>query len=126
MPLRTVLVINALIALIFAIGFLAAPAQLLNAYGVVLPAGGILLARLFGAALVQIGLLAWGARRLPDAATLRVIALAYFVGSAVGLVCMVLGQLAGVVNSLGWLSVAIYVFLTAGYGYTQFKKPGVA
>jgi len=126
MPLRTVLVINALIALIFAIAFLAAPAQLLNAYGVVLPAGGILLARLFGAALVQIGLLAWGARRLADAATLRIIVLAYFLGSAVALVCMVLGQLAGVVNSLGWLSVAIYVFLTAGYGYTQFKKPGVA
>jgi hypothetical protein len=35
----------------------------------------------------------------------------------VGLVVVLHGQLAGIVNAFGWTSVAVYGALTAGYGY---------
>jgi hypothetical protein len=35
----------------------------------------------------------------------------------------VLGQVSGVVNALGWLTVAVYLFYALGYGYFQFVKP---
>ncbi len=52
--------------------------------------------------------------------------LALFVGNAVGFIVAFMGQLAGVVNALGWLSVAIYLVLALGYGYFQFLKPSAA
>ena len=37
-----------------------------------------------------------------------------------------MAQLKGVVNSLGWSTVAIYLLLAIGFAYFQFTKPSEA
>lgn len=123
MTLAAFMAIHAVIALAFGIAFVLAPAWLLSLYGITLDAAGILMTRLFGAALIQIGLLAWLAKQVADAVARRAVLLAYFLGLGVGFVIILLGQVAGVLNALGWTSVAIYLLLALGYGYFQFVKP---
>jgi hypothetical protein len=36
---------------------------------------------------------------------------------------ILIGQLAGIANALGWSSVAIYLLLALGFAYVQFMQP---
>src|SRR5881296_870331 len=94
-------------------------------FGVATDAAGTFMARVFGAALIQIGLVAWLARNDTDTPALRAVQRGYAGGLAVGLVIALAGQLSGLFNALGWLSVVIYLLLFVGYGYFQ-AKPSAA
>ena len=54
---------------------------------------------------------------------LAAIVLALFVSDAVAFVLALMAQLKGVVNSLGWSTVAIYLLLALGFAYFLFAKP---
>jgi len=124
MKLGTFMAIHAFVALVFGIGFVLAPASVLAPYGMVsMDAGAIFMSRLFGAALIQVGLLAWMARTVIDPAARRAVQRAYGGGLVVGFVVALTGQLAGVANALGWSTVAIYLLLALGYGYFLFARP---
>jgi hypothetical protein len=56
MRLNTLLLLAGLLALLFGLGFLLVPGPLLAGYGVTADPAAILMARFFGAALVQLGL----------------------------------------------------------------------
>ena len=45
-----------------------------------------------------------------------------FVYSAEGLIAALMGQLAGVMNALGWSIVALYLLFTLAYAYFLFMK----
>jgi hypothetical protein len=51
------------------------------------------------------------------------VVLANLAGDVVGFVVILLGQLAGVANALGWSNVAIYLLLALGFAYVQFMEP---
>lgn len=106
MRLGTLLLIGGVIALVFGLGFLMVPAPMLALYGVPPDPAVVLMGRFFGAALVQLGLV-----------------LGSFLGSVAGLVVALSGQFWGVVNSLGWSTVAIYGLLLIGYGSFVFGRP---
>ena len=63
MKLSTFLVIVSIVAFIFGILFIFIPGALLSLYGISLNAGGQLVARLFGAALLGYSVLTWSARK---------------------------------------------------------------
>jgi hypothetical protein len=65
----------------------------------------------------------WLARHATDSDTRRAIVLTLFVSDAIGLVVALIGQLTGVVNSLGWLSVASCLLLALDFGYFHFTRP---
>lgn len=123
MRLSTLLLIAGLIALVFGLGFLLAPVPLLALYGVTADPALILIARFFGAALVQVGLVLYLIRNVTDPVTSRGVVLGSFLGSLAGLVVALTGQFWGVVNGLGWSSVVIYGLLLVGYGSFVFGKP---
>ena len=124
MKLGTFMAIHAFVAVVFGIGFVLAPASVLAPYGKVnMDAGAVFMSRLFGAALIQIGLLAWLARTVTDPAARRAVQLAYSGGLVVGFVVALSGQLAGVANALGWSTVAIYLLLALVYGYFLVARP---
>ena len=122
MKLGTLLVITAVVSIVFGIAFILAPEQLLALYGMKVPAAGLFLGRLFGAALVTVGLIDWLARDFTDAAAQHAVVLPGLVGTAVGFVVALLGQLGGVSNALGWTTVAIYGLLALGFAWFQFAK----
>ena len=126
MKLSAFLTIAALLALVFGLSFLFVPGATLAPYGVTADPAGIYMARYFGAALIQVGLVIFLARNVEDRAAQRAIVLGSCIGVLAGLGVAVSAQLSGAVNALGWSTVAIYLFLLLGYGYFAFVqvRPG--
>jgi hypothetical protein len=122
MKLRNFLVVKAVISLAFGITFALVPAAVMPLYGATLDPSGTLMTRFLGACLIGIGLICW-LDRSADPQALRGITLALCVGDTVGFIAALLGQLSGVMNALGWVNVAIWLFLAVGLGYFRFLKP---
>jgi len=122
MKLGNFLVVKAVISLAFGITFALVPATVMPLYGATLDPIGTLMTRFLGACLIGIGLICW-LDRSADPQALRGITLALCVGDTVGFIAALLGQLSGVMNALGWVNVAIWLFLAVGLGYFRFLKP---
>jgi len=121
--LRSLLLIAGVVALVFGLGFLLVPRPVLALYGVATDPAIVLMSRFFGVALVQVGLVLYLIRDVSDARTQRGVIIGSFLGSVAGLVVSLTGQFWGIVNQLGWSSVAIYALLTLGYGAFMFGRP---
>jgi len=122
MKLSHVFIINTLISLGYAAGFLFIPNTLISWHGMTPTPSLILMARYFAVALMGIGLVAWFARNAADSITRDAItnglALSFIVGFALSLQA----TLSGLLNAMGWLPVGAYLILIVGYGYFRFKK----
>ena len=123
MKLNTLMVINAIVAAVFGIAFVLVPAQVIPLYGITVDAPLKFVGQLYGVSLVGFAFLTWSARNATDSDARRAIVLALFVSDGVGFIVALIGQLAGVVNSFGWLTVALYLLLALGFGYFQFARP---
>jgi hypothetical protein len=108
---KNFLTFASVVAFLYALGFLLMPAQLLSMYNVTLNEAGIVICRLFGAALLGFG----------ENET-RAVLTTNLVSDAVGFVFALMGQLSGTagVNSLGWSTVVVYLILAAGFAYLRF------
>ena len=115
MTLKTFFAIIAVLALVHGVGFVLAPEQVAASYGMATSASTVLMARLFGAALVGLGLIFWFARDGSEAT--RGVLIPTIIGNAVGLIVVVMGTLAGTLNSMGWIAALIYLFGAAGSAY---------
>jgi hypothetical protein len=126
MKLGNLFVINAVIAGLFGLAFVFAPARLLAQYGLAVDPGFGLIAQLFGAALIGYAILTWQARNAGESDARRAIVFALFVADGVAVVIALMGQLRGFVNSLGWSTVVIYLLLGIGFAYFHFAKPAAS
>jgi hypothetical protein len=123
MNLKVLFIINAVLALLFGLAFVLIPGDTLAQYGVkLMPKAGIYAARLFGATLLGIAVISWFAQSLGTSEIRSAIILGFFVVDAVGFIVSLLAQVDGVVNNLGWTTVAIYLLLGVGFGYFRFMK----
>ena len=123
MKLSTLLVINAIIALVYGLGFLLVPTTLLSSYGMTPGPTEALMAQFFGTTLILAGLVMWLMRNVADAAAQRAIVLAFLIADVIGFIIALSGMLSGVMNGVGWSAVIIYLLLAIGYATFQFKKP---
>src|SRR5437763_9578750 len=89
------MLLHAILALAFGIGFVLAPASMLALYGVATDPAGTFMARLWGAAAIQVGLAAWLARRDMDRPARRAVQLGGGGGLAVGCRVALRSQLGG-------------------------------
>lgn len=126
MTLRNLFIVNAVLALVFGLSFVLAPALTLSLYGVTVSAAGIILARLMGAMLLGYAVVTWSAKDPEDSKAQRGIVLGQLVHTAIAFIVLLLAQLAGVMNPFGWSNVVIYLLLALGYGYFQFVKPSAS
>ena len=123
MRLNALLMISAVLGAIFGVLFVVVPGPLATIYGITLDKAGLLVAQLFGAALVGFAVLDWLARNVTDPEARQAVMLANLVADVIGFVVILLGQLAGIANALGWTTVAIYLLLALGWAYFQFMQP---
>ena len=123
MRLRNLLVISAVVYLLFGLGLLLTPVLLQTLYGVLVVFPPLIAStQLLGAFAFSIGVLTWSARNAPESEPRRAIVLALFVANAIGFIVVLLAQLAGAWNALGWFSAATFLLLALGYGYFQFFR----
>jgi len=117
MKLKTLMVIKALVCVVFGPILLFVPGPLLVLLGSSFGPGAALTAREYGAALLGNFMLTWFARNAEESVARRAIVLDLFVYDAIAFVAVLLIQLSGGLNLLGWSIVAIYLFFALGYGY---------
>ena len=126
MKFSTLMSIKAVICLFFGVGEVLLPATLMSLYGATLDASGAFMAQLFGATFILLGLLLWLMRNTTEASTVKAFSISLFLGDAVGFVVSLMAVLSGVVNALGWTTVALYLFIGLGFGYFWLKPPAAS
>ena len=127
MKLCNLMATKAVIVVVFGIGFILMPTTIMAFYGLPLNPDGAVMTQLFGASFILLGILLWFAKNAPSSdVALRAIVLAVTVGDAIGFIVALLAQLSGMMNALGWVTVALYLLLALGFGYFQFVKPATS
>jgi uncharacterized membrane protein YfcA len=121
--LSNLLAVAAVIGAVFGVGFVVASGPVLAIYGITLDKAGTLVAQLFGALLIGLATLNWFARNVTEPEARRAVVLGNLVGDVVGFVVILMGQLSGIANAVGWSNVAIYLLLALGFAYVQFMQP---
>lgn len=122
MKLKTLLIIKAVICLCLGIPILFVPGFVYSIFGITLASGGIFAAREYGASLLGNLMLTWFARNSQESEARWAIVIALFVYDAIGFIVSLIAVLAGTLNPLGWLVVALYLFLALGFGYFLIPK----
>jgi len=126
MKLKTLLVINTIIALVYGISLVLMPATVGGMHGMSPNPGTNLVAQFFGLTLIGVGLICWLVRNAADSGTQRAIVLAQLISTVIGVIVAVMGTISGVMNTVGWSAVVIYLLLALGYAYFQFGKPSAS
>ncbi len=120
MKLPTFLSIVGVVSILFGIGFVAVPAEVLAQYGIAPDPHTIFMSRFFGTALIDIGLLVWLARNIVDALGRHAIVLSGLIAMVIGFLVALNGQMNGLANALGWSTVVIYALFAIGFACFQF------
>jgi hypothetical protein len=124
MKLSNLLVVAAAVAAIFGVGLVVASGPLLSIYGITLDKAGTVVAQLQGAALIGFAVLDWFARDVSDPPARNAVVLGNLAGAVVGFVVILIAQLAGVANALGWSTVGIYLLVALAFAYVRFGQRG--
>ncbi len=117
MKLQTLMIIKAVASLALAVVLLTIPGQLLTLVGIAGGLGAEIYGRIYGAACVGIFLLTWTARNAEESVARKAILLDACVYDAVGFLILLVIQLSGSTNALGWVFSAVYLFFALSFGY---------
>jgi len=123
MSFKTLMIIKAVVCLVFGIAFIFLPSKLLSIFGVTLGTGAVFPAWEYGAAILGNLVLTWSARNASESVARAAIIWALFVYDGIGVIVSLVGVFTGILNSLGWLVVVLYLFFTLGFGYFAFVSP---
>jgi hypothetical protein len=124
MNYRIMFALNSVVAFLFGLGFLFVPARALGLFGTETFVSTVLISRLFGTAMLGLGLVLWFAKDVKDAGIQKGMGIALLVTAVTGLVVTLLGTFASnaVIRTNGWAVMIVYVVLGLGYGYLLFLK----
>lgn len=117
MIFKSVASINGVVSIAYGIAGLVVPAALASAYGVEITDREGLVLRSLSASYLGLGVLCWVARGLADGAARRSIAIGALVSWGLSLPVALAGQLAGLVNTLGWSVVGLQLAFVLGWGW---------
>ena len=113
-----VLVLEAL----FGIGFVLVPAAMLALLGVTLDDVSMSLARLLGSAMISYPVLLWFARRSDSLQFKKGAVYCLFTYFIVSAVLLVMTELSGTMNALGWGTVAAHAAFAVWFGYFIVRR----
>jgi hypothetical protein len=116
--LNVLLLITVVLAIVFGLGFVLVPSLLWALYGVKLNTAGMYLAQLFGTANIGIGLVVFFVRSASAPDIGRRLAKGLLGWVIVEGIVVLLGQLQGVTNFMGWSFVVLDLILAVAYAYS--------
>jgi hypothetical protein len=117
------LITNAIVAALYGIVTLLIPAWLGSLYGFTATPELIFVARLLGVYLLASGILSWLIRNAATSKIQSAVLYAFLAMDVLGFVVTLIYVLNGTLNAQGWLLVAIYLLLGAGFAYFLFATP---
>jgi hypothetical protein len=122
MKLDSFLMLATIVAAVFGLAFLVAPAQLVAFYGVTLTPASEVIGRIAGSTILAFAIVFWAARNANGAEVLKAVMVAALVGNGLDFLILLHATATGLLNALGWIQVLINGLLAAGFGYFAFGK----
>ena len=121
--MNTLFLVYLIVEAIFGIGFLFFPALLMDPMGVTLDETSTNFARMFGSLIISIPVLMFFARRSINSEFKKGVIYSVCVYLLVSTVILLITQIKGLMNSLGWSIVILHLafFLWFGYYALTFK-----
>jgi ABC-type transport system involved in multi-copper enzyme maturation permease subunit len=116
------LIFVAVVSVIYGIGLVLASGPAMNLHGVAGGPDAELMARFAGASLLGIATMAWLARGAAESDGMTALLRGNFVIAAIGFVVALHATATGLMNTVGWLPVAIYALVGIGFGYYGFMR----
>lgn len=113
--------VTMVIEALFAIGFIIAPGAMLANFGVTLDVTATTFARLFGSALISFPILLWFARKSDQPEFKKGVIYSLFAYYLVSTVPLLIAELKGQMNILGWSVIGIHGVLLLWFGYHLMK-----
>jgi hypothetical protein len=123
MKLRNLYILNTVVSLGFALGFLVMSPFLLGLFGMDNTADARTLAQLIAVELVVGGVTTLLARDVTDVKATGAINTGNFLAGVLGTVIALFATLSGVMGWFGWVVTAVYLFIAIAFGYFQFMRP---
>jgi hypothetical protein len=115
--MNTLFLISLVLEAIFGIGFILAPGLLLGPMGVTLNETATTFARLFGSAIISFPVLLFFVRRSDKTEFRKAVVDSLFIYYLVSTILLLITQLNGQMNSMGWSIVGLHILLTLWFGY---------
>jgi hypothetical protein len=119
---KTLFVIDAVVLLLFGLGFLFMPAPLISMYGAVLQPPGVAMGRFFGATMLS---LAWIMYRAQDAPPSKLVdslmqanILVWILSAGIAF----LGQVQKTFNLMGWSTILLGLFFGGWFIYEKYIR----
>jgi hypothetical protein len=114
---KPLLVIAAVLGLVLGLAFFLVPGRVVATFGTTADQAMQHMARNFGSAVLALGVMSWTARNAAASTARRAILLALLTYFSLGSISILLFQLTGIPNVLGWLGFAVHVPLALAFGY---------
>ena len=111
-----------IVAFLFGLAFLLFPLQTMTFFGETLDEVGVFMARYFGSALFGVSVIMWYSRYSTESRALQAINFGGLSLCVTGLVIALLEIYSGVGNAMFRSLWSIYLLLSLGFGYYQYKK----
>ena len=119
--MKTLFAVNLVVSLLFGIGFTLVPETMVDIYGASLSEMGITMARLFGSEILAFAVLLWYVRRSGNRDFTQGTVRAMFTYWVAGTIFLVIAQLGGLMNAMGWGTIGLHAVFIVWYGYYIFK-----
>ena len=117
MKIKSWFIYSAIFLALFGILFVVIPAFSLSLFAITLDAAGLMMVRLFGAALLGLAVISWMVRDETPSKARHAVILGQCLESAIAFVILVIGILSGVGNVLGWIPTLLHLSIALGFGY---------
>jgi len=114
---------NLVMNLFFGLGFTIAPALMLSVYEANMSPEFVFMTRMFGSTLLSTCVVLWYARRSENQDVIDMTARANFLYWVLGSIAILIAQLAGMFNFMGWGTFGFHVFFAIWYMYKLFIRP---
>jgi hypothetical protein len=124
--MNTLFLVALIVEALFGIGFVLVPGPMLGPFGMTFNPIATAFARLFGAALLGYTILLWFARKSDKPESKKGVVYSLFTYYLVSTILLVITQLAGLMNALGWGVIGIHMVLLVWFGYFLVSRSAPA
>ncbi len=118
---KRLLQLNLIVSSLIAFTFILLPGPTLALYGISNDSSTRFIAEYFGTTHVAFAVLVWFALSRPASELPKAVVHSFFAGEVAGTLVLLLAQLRGIMNTLGWGFVGLSLLFTVGWGYCIVK-----
>ena len=119
--MRVLFTVGFIVELLAGLALVAVPERVVSVLALEIGTPAMVVLKLYGSTRLGLAVLLWMGRRTRGRDIARVVLMTVFVAGAINSAFLILAQLEGFMNPLGWGVIDVQALLTVAYGFYLFK-----